>query len=104
LELTIKLHDNIQMKKGLTFVEYVEDWELVSTLQLEKWYNWSSLDIERIEPPSLIFLLIHTKFCIYIQHCVFFFFQIFVMQSSLPNQCCSDCHIFTLALWLMVCS
>jgi hypothetical protein len=25
LELTIKLHDNIQMKKGLTFVEYVED-------------------------------------------------------------------------------
>jgi hypothetical protein len=36
LELTIKLPDNIQMKRGLTFIEYVEDRKPISTLQLEK--------------------------------------------------------------------
>ncbi len=48
------------------------DWKSASTLQLEEWFNWSPLNIERIEPPSLIFLLIHTKFA-YIFNIMFFF-------------------------------
>jgi hypothetical protein len=48
----------------LTFAEYVEhtnEKKLTNTLQLEESSNWSPLDIERIKPPFLIFLLIHTN-------------------------------------------
>jgi len=58
LEQVVKIIDNIQMRRRLTFVEYVESTNEIENQQAH--YNLknnlSPLDIEKVEPPSFIFL------------------------------------------------